>query len=204
MNLQKISFRKPVKILQVYQNINVYGKEKKSFNDRKEDTQWREFVSRSGYVAEGELYLPESILKNSRFPDCGLISLEDSLNPEEDMETNHCFQLHHPNSLHIFQLKQGEELELHLLYNDFTVGIPKRNDFKICDLKENVPVEIKINGKTDFSMASGRPRVFREQFYVFELLGDFDSCMILRDPFPPVIKKIPGERKLIDLLKPLW
>lgn len=204
MNPQKILFKKPVTILQVFHNINVYGKDKKSFDLRREDSEWKEFHSESGYLKDGELFLPEAIMENSRFPNCDLITIEDSLNREEDQEVNRCFHLHHPNEIYIFQLKQKEELELHLKYDDFAVGIPKRADFKICDLKEKNPVEIKINGKTDFSMTSGRARVFKEQFYIFEVLGKFSSCQILRNPYPPVPKKVPGERKLIDLLKPLW
>ena len=67
MKLEQIQFRKSIKILQVFCNINYYGKTEKSFQDRKETMAWREIPSTNGHVIDNELYLPESILKKPRF-----------------------------------------------------------------------------------------------------------------------------------------
>lgn len=204
MNISRIEFRHPVKILQVFSNVNVYGKDQKSFETRREEVKWTDFVSRSGHVKDGKLFLPESVSQQPHFQNCDLITLEDSQQESEDAETNRCFYLHHPNPLHIFQLKKEEELVLDLKYGYFEVGTPKRNDFKLCELKLNEPVEIKINGKTDAAMASGRERKFKEQFYIFNYLGEFREAVFLKEPFAPIIKEIPRERKEVNLLKTLW
>jgi hypothetical protein len=220
MKLQEIIFKRPVKVLQVYCNIIVYGKAKKSFELRKEETRWREMASKSGFVKNDELYLPENILDCPNLKACGLITLEDNnrlqafasedfqkinviaSNFEPDL--NHCFNLHHPGKLHIFEIKADPILQLFLNYDHYTIGIPERENFKLCALERNEPVEIMINGKTDFSLTSGRERIFKEQFYIFEYLGDFDKCKILKQPFEPVVKSIPPDRKVVNLLKALW
>lgn len=204
MRNSRVNFKHPVCVLQVFRNINVYGKDKRSFEDRKEDMEWKEFHSKSGFVRDGQFYLPETILHLPHFQNGDLITLEDSMQQNTSEETNECFYLHHPNPLHIFELKKEEELVLLLKYGYFEVGAPKRNDFKLCELKLNEPVEIKINGKTDASLTSGRERKFKEQFYIFQFLGQFSECTILREPFVPFVKQVPRERKEVDLLKRLW
>jgi hypothetical protein len=117
-------------------------------------------------------------------------------------DSNRCFKQKNFAKIDIFEIKN--DLELFLKYDRYEVGIPERENFKLCILKKNNPVEIKINGKTDFSMTSGRERIFKEQHYIFEYLGDFGSCKILKEPYESVIKRVPEERKIIDLIKPLW
>jgi len=220
MKLQEIIFKKPVKIVQIFRNINVYGKAKKSFDDRRDEMTWRDIPSKSGYVTDNELYLPEKILDNADFKRCGLITIEDdNLSPtfsspdlrfttviKGGFETiyNHCFHLNQRAKVGIFEIRNNDGLELFLQYDYYEIGIPERENFKLCDLKQNSPVEIKINGKTDFSMSSGRERVFKEQYYICEYLGDFEKCNLLREPYAPIIKQVPHNRKVADLLKPLW
>ena len=220
MKLQEIIFKRPVKILQAYCNINIYGKAKKSLELRKEEIAWREIPSKSGYIHDDVLYLPETILDCPHFKESGLITIEDYNQPQSfssrdlrntkvvasniEPATNRCFNLHHPNKLDIFEIRSDEFLRLFLNYDHYTVGIPERENFELCTLKKDQPVEIMINGKTDFSLTSGRERVFKEQFYIFEYVGDFKECKILKEPFDPVLKTIPPDRKVINLLKPLW
>ena len=53
-------------------------------------------------------------------------------------------------------------------------------------------------------MSARRARVFKEQHYIFEYIGNFDKCTLLREPFEPIKKEIPADRKIVDLIKPLW
>lgn len=220
MKLQEFNFKRPVKVLTVVRNINIYGKSKKSFDDRKEDTAWRPISSKSGYVKDNELYLPETITDNINLNNCGLITIEDDNHQQgfdaTDLQRsnviasnkkaarNRCFNKTHTWKLDIFDLRPTVEFEVFLHYDYFEVGIPERDNFKICALKIRQPTEIKINGKTDASMSSGRERIFKEQSYILEYAGDFTSCKLLKEPFDPMIKHIPAERKIIDLMKPLW
>jgi hypothetical protein len=218
MKLQEITFKKPVKILQIFRNINVYGKADKSFENRKKAMEWKPVSSKSGYVIDNDLFLPEKFFDNNVAGNCEIITLEDNNQQETFSATdlqhtkmiasnnepgfNRCFKQKSFAKIDIFEIKN--DLELFLKYDSYEVGIPERKNFKLCILKINNPVEIKINGKTDFSMTSGRERIFKEQHYIFEHLGDFGSCKILKEPYESIIKRVPAERKIIDLIKPLW
>ena len=121
MKPQQIVFKKPVKLIQVFRNINVYGKEEKSFELRKDVMTWKPIPSKSGYVLENELFLPEQILRNPDFNNCDLIILEDdntiqSLSFLHKKESNYCFITTRPNQLDIFELRMKDALELHLKY----------------------------------------------------------------------------------------
>lgn len=213
MKLQEIHFKRPVKVLQVFFLINRYGKEEKSFADRKEKLALQPVASISGHVKEGALYLPDSISDHPGILGCDLITLEDDLagnrkdpvfGKKEEVACNRNFSLFRPIPFYIFELKKAALLELHLKYGFFEIGLPSRENFKICELKKEEPVEIRINGKLDHSMSSGRQRQFKEQLYVFHYLGDFDSAFLLKPPFSKEKKIIPARRKQINLLKPLW
>lgn len=220
MKPQQLIFKKPIKIFQVFRNVNVYGKSKKSFDDRKDDIAWKDIHSKAGHISGNELYLSEQILKNPDLENCDLIIIEDDnqietfsssdlsytkiIGSTNELEYNYCFRTSKPNKFRIFEIRNNENIELHLKYGYFEVGIPERENFKLCEIKMNLPVEIKINGKTDFSMSSRRARVFKEQSYIFEYKGDFDKCKILKEPYEPLLKQVPIDRKLVDLNKPLW
>lgn len=221
MKLQEIYFRRPAKVFQVFKNINVYGKASKSYEDRKEQLQWKTVLSKSGYVDGSELYLPSSVLEHPDLKTCDMITLEDDMQPQFFdaanlartkamsfgywLETNRFLYTTRPNQFDIFEIRAlGESVEINLIPGYFSVGIPERSSFKLCEVHKGKAVEIKINGKTDHSMTRGRARVYREQHYIFHYIGDFKSCKILRDPFEGVDKSVPEDRKVVDLLKPLW
>ena len=86
-----MEFKRPVKLLQVFRNLNVYGKDKKSFGARKQEVAWRKFESKSGYVRDGELFLPETVLQQPHFLNCDLLTLEVSVQESESEETKQCF-----------------------------------------------------------------------------------------------------------------
>lgn len=224
MKSELVEFDRPVKILQVFRNINLYGKSKRSIDDRRAELEWRDIQSNAGHVVDGQLFLPESITTEPEFHSCSLISIEDDNRPQvltsadlqltklmaiaprlpEVPTINRCFNLVRPDILDIFELRMASELEVHLHYGYFEVGIPKRNNFKLCEVKYGQPVEVKINGKKDASLTAGAERIFKEQHYVFQYLGDFSRAVILREPFPSVLKQVPSERKVVDMIKQLW
>lgn len=210
MKLQEVLFQNPIKIIQVFRNINIYEKAEKSFELRKEKISWKPMFSKSGYVFKDELFLPEQILSNPDFKNCNLITLNDNNNinentfPKENTNFNNCFNLISTKSIDIFELKMKEDLELHLKYGYFEVGIPERQNFKLCNINKNQSIEIKINGKTDSSLSSRRARVFKEQYYIYDYIGDFHKCKILKEPFDSHLKHVPENRRVIDLIKQLW
>lgn len=210
MKHQELIFKKPVKILQIYRMVNEYGKDERSFADRKNKLVWKPISSQSGFVEDEVLYLPEDTLQDKKLGNGDLITIEDEsdITPQQEWKTvnkyyekgnNHCFNLHHINTYECFGFK-GDPLELSLRYNHTLVGDPSRDDFTLTRVEKDKPVEVKINGKHDTS----RGRYFKEQYYIFHLLGTFDRCFLLADAAKAVTKEIPSNRKLIDLIKPLW
>lgn len=206
MKFKEGRFKKPVKILQVFKQIHIYGKENKSFESRKEVMKWNDFNSSNGYVKDKELFIPEYLIDNARLNESALISIEDthiiSFNNFPKSGLSKSFPYSKRYSIDIFDLHNN--LDIFLKYDKYEVGIPSRANFKLCELTEQIPVEIKINGKIDFTASRGRERMFKEQQYIFQYLGEFDFYKILKQPFTPILKTIPSDRKLIDLIKPLW
>jgi hypothetical protein len=204
-----VTFKKPVKILQVFSNIVYYSKEDKSFADRKHKLEWRDAESVSGYIADQQLFLPELVLAHPALQRCSLITMVDDQTIAHqhhwNIAQNDCLVLDVPRPFGDFNLAQKEELELHLRYQPLSTAKPNRPGFKISDLRKGEPVEVKINGKYDHSLfGSPRARVFKEEQYIFQYIGDFTSLQVIRPQATPMHKRIPENRKLVNLLKPLW
>jgi hypothetical protein len=221
MKLRELVFRHPVRVVQVFRNIIFYGKDQKEFDERAGLMTWHPMHSKSGFIEDGILFLPDSISSLPDLPICDVITIEDDnplphpLAPWDkrkrvshqlpEGETNRCFNLQHPRRLDIFELKKEDrQLELHLRYGYFDIGIPERDNFKVCTLEEGVAVEIMINGKIDSTLTWRARRTFVEQHYVFKSEGMFEKCLLLKQPFEAAIKTVPTERKLVDLKKQLW
>ncbi|RZL47509.1 MAG: hypothetical protein EOP00_11735 [Pedobacter sp.] len=209
MNPQPITFKKTFRLVQLFRNINSYGKEERSFENRKEKIAWKPIQSTAGYVKNEVVHLPESILVQNNFEHSDLILLIDNnfsvfQNVIYTKEKNLCFRNKSLNQFDFLQIKLDDKIEIYLKPGYFEVGIPMRNEFKICDLPLGKPISIKINGKRNFSASSRRERVFVEQEYIFNYVGDFKEIVIEKDPISPIIKNIPADRKVIDLMKPLW
>lgn len=210
MKHEETIFKKPVKILQIFRMVNEYGKDEKSFANRKDKLVWKPMSSSNGYVVNSILYLPHTIQQHKKFGNCDLITIEDEsdvtlqqewkmINIRYENGNNHCFNLHHINTYEFFGFRNNP-VELSLQYNNTIVGDPSRDNFTLSILEDNVAVEVKINGKHDTS----KGRFFKEQYYVFHLLGTFDRCFFLTEKDKPIEKTIPSNRNMIDLIKTLW
>lgn len=209
MKPQPITFKKPFRVIQLFRNINSYGKEEKSFEDRKDKIAWKPIKSTAGFVKDNVVHLPESVLEQPNFEYCDLILLIDDnfqafQNVVYTSEKNLCFRSKSINKFDFLQIKLDEKVELYLKPGYFEVGFPERSEFKVCELTIDKPVSIKINGKRDFSLTGRRARTFIEQEYIFNYVGDFTEIIIEKEPFRPIIKNVPTEKKVIDLMKPLW
>ncbi|TKC10896.1 hypothetical protein FA048_12060 [Pedobacter polaris] len=209
MKSQSITFKKPVKVVQLFRNINTYGKEEKSFEDRKEKIAWKPIQSTAGYVKDDVVYLPDSILDQQNFEQCDLIVIiDDNFHQPQNVvyitEKNLCFKRNSLNKFDFLQLKLDEKIELYLKPGYFEVGDPPRSEFKVCELEKDKPISIKINGKRDFSLTGRRDRTFVEQEYILNYIGDFTDCIIFKEPYPSALKTIPSEFKVIDLMKTLY
>ena len=211
MKLKSVTFKNAVTVLQLFRNIYTYGKDQKSFEERKQLAQWKLIPSKSGFVLNNELYLPQSILNEPHFDNCTLLTIEDNNNEFHHTlpniypyKTNQCFQQAQHVKLDIFNLQLTTQIEMHLAYGYFEIGIPERENFSLGVLHPHQPMAIKINGKTDASLTDRRERMYKEQHYIYENMGTFRQCYLLKEPSEPIVKKVPEAARTIDLLKPLW
>ena len=205
MKKQEIEFKKPVKVIQLFKNIHIYTKAEKSFELRKDQMQWKDVNSKSGYINKEELFLPEVLLEKKDFQLCEMILLSDNVssqNSELFVSENQYFLPAPYWRFDNFEIKKN--LDIFLRYNEYEIGIPKRDNFKLATLKPGFPIEIKINGKFDYNMSSGRERTYKDQQFIIIHHGNYKQATILKEPFTAVKKVIPRERKVIDLIKPLW
>jgi len=208
MNMEEIYLGRKVKFIQVYRQIHIYGKENKSFEERKSLNAWQPIESYFGHFSKGSLYLPEGILEHKDLSNINLILLVDdnpgSLSIEKKSAGIIFYNLSHSKKWGIFEFQLKENVELHLKYDHFDIGEPARENFKLCDLKPAQPVEVQINGKLDFSLSSRRARSYKVQSYIFEYIDQVDKVRLMESPYTPIIKNVPAKRKVINLLKPLW
>ena len=209
MNFEEKTFKKPVSVIQIFRHILRYGKEDKPSEKRLGFGRWDAINSQSGHLYDGHLYLPDSITEHPHFDDCNLIIMvDDNSAPLDlngrDVKTHYCLSLSQPNKFDIFELQAKDDLELYLRYDHFKIGEPAREDFKLCNIRFQHPVEIQINGKLDFALSSRRPRTYLEQYYLFDYWGDFLNAFLMKSPYPNLLKTVPHHRKIINLLKPLW
>ena len=86
-------------------------------------------------------------------------------------------------------------------WNYWDLGDIKREQFKLTKLKENKSVEIKINGKRDFSLSSRSERLFIEKNFIIQYLGTIEKINLVPKSEFISEKKIPIDRKLINLMK---
>jgi hypothetical protein len=234
MNQSTIQTRRPKRIIQVYHNHLRYTKDRKSFADRKDALAWKAQIhSYAPYLKEGRLVIPQTV-NHPDLEKCDTILLHDfNVDSEAEaiqmmkekyprdlltyerradgqqrpvLRQMQCMQLTGSQiSTDIFWLREGDDgIEIHLQYDLFSIGEPRRDNFKLANLEEDVPIEVKINGKLDHAMASGRERTYHEQDYIFHLLGQTNEFELARDPFGGSQKNIPKPAKVVDLLKRLF
>jgi len=208
MNLKELRLHKPVKIIYVYCYILIYDKQHKPSPRKKGIDTGSHIQFHSGNLTKDTLYLPADIFEQKDLNNIDLILLiqdrTDNLLKKDRSEEVVFLNLSHPKKFKIFEFSVNGNIELHLKYDHFEIGEPAREDFKLCDLKPSHPVEVKINGKLDFSLTSRRARTYKEQIYIFDVLGEVDQIKSMDTVMPSMSLNIPSDRKVINLLKPLW
>ncbi len=101
----------------------------------------------------------------------------------------------------ILEFRKRKNINVHLFWDDHKLGMPKREYFKICELRLHTPVEILINGKRDFLGTRRSERIFIEKNYILEYLGKVREYELIDGYRAKFQKQIPPERKTINLLK---
>lgn len=203
----EINLKRPLGVVQVYRNASLFAKGDHTFENGRDWLRWPERKSASGYIQNNELYLPE---KPDGYEDLNRSSLVFLLDDFSENEKDKLFAWKETPNLYtqiitsigidFLQIKRAEELEICFNGSKYH-WLPKRTEsYQLCVLKTNKPVEIKLNGKSD-----GRhQRYYIEEQFIFEYLGDVSCFKVLTDRDAPTIKRVPAERKVVDLRALLW
>lgn len=208
MKTELINFKKPFKLIQLFRNINTYGKDEKSFELRKDKIAWKLIQSTSGFVKDSILHLPETILAKPNLQQSDLIlMIDDNFKSPQNVvyteEKSLNFSKNQTINFDFIEIKLAGVIEIYLKPGYFETGIPKRHDFKVAELVKEKPIGIKINGKRDFSLTGRRERIFTEQEYILAYLGEFNEIQFEHD-LKPIQKTIPNDYKVINLMKTLY
>jgi hypothetical protein len=198
-----LSFSQPVQVIRLFKKQLRFGKEDKAGFDLRAFHVLESAGSSGGFALEGKLFLEGSLLeKSEEVRGSDLLVMVDDADPAKPSAL-HFLRTSSANRLEIFKIFGKVPVELHLEWSYFHVGDPSRNHMKLCDLVPGKAYEIRVNGKTDFSLTGRRPRHYLEQIFVVEHLGIFSEYTPISDS-KKIPNRLPEQRKIIDLRKPLW
>ncbi len=208
MKHETIQFNKPVSIIQAFHHRYDYFKDQRRFEDRKALAAWQQtFLSRSGYVANNELFLPEHIVEIENFKQANLITLEDHQNPRTSIENASNYCLHLQKALvpyDSFKLKamDNEGIEIHLHWSFMGYFDPEQ--YKIAALLANSVIEVRLNRVANATLTGRKERTYTEAYTILQHLGTFTQATLLRPPIQPIAKPLPQPTKVVDLMKHLY
>ncbi len=201
------NLKKSIKLIQVFRNASLFAKGEKIFEKGRDWLSWPDQKSPGGFVKDGTLYLPnitEDIEGLNKYT--MLFLLDDFSSNEKDKLFNwkssyHLFtQSSSSIGIDFLQIKNEEELSIFFNGPNYT-WYPKRTaTFKLAELKKGKPVEIKLNGKSD----GHHQRYYFEEQFLFDYLGDFSSFTMLPHNATPALKKVPTDKKTVDLRELIW
>lgn len=211
-------------VFHCYKKLARFPKAVYSTEIRNSFSKWEsQLISRSGCIREEQLFLPEIVRENLQVNRIQSFIIQDVVHPnygeknvlmERETTKNlpELFAFNKENSVWHFEIFSIEktnagEFELMLKYdtNKSYIGEPSRNDHKLCTLKRGEPVQVSINGKTDFSLSGRRERTYTEYEYIIEYLGDVSKVDFMAPNKIETVRKIPTKfAKVIDLRKVLY
>ena len=196
-------FLRPISIVQLFSNTNIYEKEERSLEKRKANLIWNDVIFSSIYLFNNQLFMNEKILKLPDFKNCDLIVIEDTKQGESKI---YCVNTFQPFYFHIFKIELEENnLVLTFQNTNTDFAIPKRDIFKLCNFPPSQVIEIKYNAKKEMRSTSEMgKRLFKEQQFIFQNLGVFDTYIIDNPNTQMLGKQIPIVEKTFNLIKPLW
>ena len=187
-------------VIQIHRSEKVFKKINYTSEQREEFWNPLNVIeSESGYLKEGVLVLPIKYQNSLNFQECELIILNDGLGFQDRSEITEIeiFRgLKAPKKVGIFTIQKTSSdcyaLSLNFKDNSW-IGVPERDNHKICDLLVGQMVRYQLNGKSDFTSSVGWERRFYEFDYHFELLGQATSVEFRKTKELSVLKEIRSE-----------
>lgn len=202
---KEILLKRPLRVIQVYRNACMFQKGDLAPGQNRDFLEWPEKIPGMRFVSNAVLQMPEGSDQLDRINQYDLLFLLDDFSGAKDQLTDWIeepvvfSQANSQNRLRCLRLRQKEDaMEVFLNASDYAWW-PKRESHKLCELRKDVPVEIRINGKMD----GYHQRYYMEEQFILEDLGFVEQIRISRKP-DSVLKKAPLDCKLVDLRVMLW
>jgi hypothetical protein len=175
-------------VIQVYKSKAVFPKNRYTPQSRKSFHNTDAVIdSVQGFLENGVLILPLEYKSQVNPKNTELIIIQDILrdktlenNRSNDMaDSGDVFllnQLNTPKEFEIFRVQKTDKdsYELFIDYNSNagSIGVPRRENHKICDLQESKPIRFRTNGKSDFTLTGRKERTFNEFDYIIVRVGN--------------------------------
>lgn len=222
-----MAHNKMTDVVQIYKSVERIKKPDYDTASRQRVGVWESIVSKTGFLKDGILSLPIESKNDPKLKNADLIIIQDikgfdpflvnkswdnSQFPEwfknsrkEYLNSVNLqlkgFSIHSkPWTFELFNFRKTENdsIEVWLKYSD-TIGLPKRENHKIAELKVGKPIRFKINGKEDFTMTGRKQRTFTEFDYILEYTGTADKIVYKELNKIETTKTIPeADCKVID------
>lgn len=189
-----------IDVIQIYKSKEVFNKSSYTTENRRLFNSWEDsFESVQGYLENETLVLPIEYKNLPDIKTANLIIIQD-IEGWDSLQINNYFegldlpdwfkktsrnfflnnnkklfafkQLSIAKSFEIFRIQKSNNglFKLEIDYS-MEIGIPKRENHKLCDLRKSQPIRYKTNGKSDFTMSGRKERTFYEFDYVIEWIG---------------------------------
>jgi hypothetical protein len=217
--LPHIEHPQPISVFRIIRHRIIFGKSERGELDIRTLMQWPSEILMPAYTNAVMCFVPRSSFEPTQQgpPNAIVFSSEvASTRPTAPELTwavpapsdRSCeiltFPRHSPIQMAPFLLTDGSPAEIHLRYEHMSIGAPSRADFRLTTLEPGQTAEVRINGKLDNSLSSGRARTYIEQAFLITWMGKFTRFVLLPDGRPADKQPTPVIDKHVDLRKPLW
>ena len=216
-------------ILQIFKTAIQIEKPDYNTKTRQAIGNWDSVSSKTGYLSDTTLFLPTDCKQNPAVKNADLLIIQDiyGFDPftvDKSLDSSDWFTkstkerlladnlqlkaftiLSKPWTFELFEFKRldNDNVEIWFNYAD-SIGIPKRQNHKIAELKKGQSIRYKVNGKDDFTMTGRKQRTFSEYDFVFHFIGTANKIefknlnkIVTTKTIPKQDSKLIDERKIL-------
>ena len=172
-------------VLQIYRSAIIYRKKNYTAENRNIAESWPSTLeSHIGFIEDNCLHLSEEYKQEEEIKNPFLLVIVDNIPVnrkdiylefiKDNFPVVNIFQqINKLMSVELFRIKYAGErsFDLSIDYSSHSmiIGLPERENHKMGELKPEIPLRYKINGKADFTLTGRKEREFYEFDYLFEL-----------------------------------
>ncbi|RYY41251.1 MAG: hypothetical protein EOO08_02940 [Chitinophagaceae bacterium] len=196
---QKIEFRKPVEILELWRCKRLFEKGETTPQERHKPFAWTPFESPFGTIRNGKLQLAgNSIARcDTRHVQVIFLVSDHPANSNDNYFPAGMTCQDSPHALKLDIIKAEPRGNWPVTFSNPGFHQPQLDSFQVAELKPGEWVEIRANQKHD----GYHQRMYIEYSYLMRRSGPFKEALVGEGPF---LVEAPADVKVVDLRKLLW